>query len=252
MATINEENPNTDAETSEVNDSRESKRKSYPVRELKYIIEFVTKIYTELGANVFHDKEAIAKIHNLSPEYIKQPLSTCQQYGLLDLKHGVGYKVSPLFIKIVKPISESERIASIIDSIKSVEIFRSLIQDFEGHPVPPITSIANKIDRDFQLRDGVSPKVAEIFVRNLNDFGLIDSRGDLKLNNPKQEQKPSTKSQDTPPKDEVPMGSIVITIPLKGTGNRKASLHIPEDYSDADLKKIAKFVDALRDDEEDK
>jgi hypothetical protein len=254
MATINDNVSidETDVAESDGGDSKEGKRRSYPVRELKYIIEFVTKIYTELGPNSYHSKENIAKTHNLSADYIKQILSTCQQYKLLDLKHGTGYKVSALFVKIHKPLDDEEKTSAVVESIQSVEIFHSLINDYEGHTVPALNGIVNKIHRDFQLKEALAQKVADIFVRNLNDFNLIDLRGDLQLRpkNSGVKEEPKQKQQEQKVNEMPPIhGHIVITIPLKGVGGRKASLHIPEDYSDADLKKVAKFVDALRDEE---
>jgi hypothetical protein len=240
----NVQNDEAESANHEGGDSKESKRRSYPVRELKYIIEFVTKIYNELGANQFHSKEDIAKIHNLSPEYIKKPLSTCQQYRLLDLKHGVGYKVSALFVKIHKPLSEDERLSAIIESIRSIEIFNKLIQDYSGHSVPSLSGISNNIHRGFDLKTQIAQKVAELFVRNLNDFNLVDLSGQLTL-------KPNVKKQEQEkPKDDVvnppdEKNSVVINIPLKD--GRKAYITIPENYTSADLLKISKFVDALKD-----
>lgn len=247
METKDEEVLNDDV--SNESNGNESRRRSYPVRELKYIIEFVDRIYKELGPNTFHSKDDIARIHNLSSDYIKQPLSTCQQYKLLDLKHGTGYKVSDLFIRISKPLSEEEKINSIIESIRSIEIFNALIPAYEGHPLPLISGITNKIHRDFQLREAIAQKVADIFIKNLTDYNLLDSKGTLVLKKSKPNEVVTPPSSGENPR--VDKDSISIPIPLKGANKRMAFLHIPEDYSDQDLKRISKFVKALRDEDDD-
>ncbi len=232
-------------------DSGGSKRKSYPVRELKYIIDFVGKIYNELGVNLFHSREDIAELHGLEVTSIKQVLSTAQQYGLLDLKHGTGYKVSPLFIRIHKPLNDAEKTLSIVESLRNSEVISKLLDDYNGHSVPSLHGITNNVERSFGFKESIAQRVAEIFGKNLNDFNLINSQNQLALSNG---EKPKVQENTPPPKppskDEnlnADENLVIITIPLRG---KKAFLHLPNDYTDIDLKRVSRFVDALKDDNE--
>src|ERR1700733_12986469 len=73
---------------------------SYPSIELSEGIALVTKISTDLGNTQYHDKELIAKALGFAWSSLKMKISTCVQYGLVELKHGIGYKVTLLFIQI--------------------------------------------------------------------------------------------------------------------------------------------------------
>lgn len=255
MEHVNDEDIEDDVDNSSSDKgSRESKRKLYPVRELKYIIDFVAKIYNQLGASLYHSREDIAKTHNLAVLTIKQVLSTAQQYALLDLKHGTGYKVSPLFVKIHKPLNEAEKKGAVIDSLKSCNMINKLLKDYEGHVVPQLPGITNNIVRTFDLKESLAQKVAEIFLSNLRDFSLIDESNNLSLNvETKADEKPSSDDKTPPSKNNFEskpedQGVTVIPIPLKALG-KKAYLHLPDGYTDADLNRIAKFVNALKDDD---
>lgn len=246
-------------DSQEIEQNEKDKRgqgQSYPVKEHSYVVNFVSKIYTELGYTAFHSKERIAEIHNLAVPSIRQILSTGQQYKLLELKHGTGYKVTPLFIKIFRPVNDQEKKEAIIESLKSPEFFTDLFQDFTGHVVPSNNGIANIFIRK-GLRETAAIRLAEIFITNIKEYGLINQSNILSYSNPEagsDKNNNSTKGENSKPEDlkvkeEVPVqakpGIVDIVIPLKST-TVKAHLLIPEDYKDEDLDRIAKFVEALK------
>src|SRR5437868_5946679 len=80
-----------------------NKRQVLPAFTLEEMLTFTSKIYTELGFGAFHNKDLIAKSHGLVYDSIKQKFSSAQMYGLLELKFGTGYKLTPLFLKVYKP-----------------------------------------------------------------------------------------------------------------------------------------------------
>jgi hypothetical protein len=227
-------------------------RKKYPVRDLKGMLEFVTKIYMELGPSQYHSREDIAKLHSLEVTSIKQIMSTAVQYGLLELKHGTGYKVSSLFVKIHKPLNENEKQASVVESLQQSEVMKKLLDDYVGHTLPAQSGITNNIARTWEFKDAISSRVAEIFLKNVNDFNLVNGRGELLLKRPTEkpaDPPPIVQQKNTehpkPPSD----GSIEIPVPLKN--GRLAHIRLPNDYTDTDLRRISKFVDALKDGDND-
>ncbi len=84
------------------------KRVSYVARDHKSMIDFVAAIYKNLGHTDFHSNKAIATLHKLASDSIKQQLTSAQQYKLLEIKFGIGYKVTELFKRILLPINDHE------------------------------------------------------------------------------------------------------------------------------------------------
>lgn len=251
-------NRSTDNNIGEDASEKNSKRSnSYPARTHSFALAFVEKIYQELGSSDFHSKENIADAHGLAVPSIKTTLSTAQQYGLLEIKHGIGYKVTALAIKIFHPENDSEKISSIIESLKMSDIFSQLLNEFNGQVVPSLTGITNIIIRRYDFKNPIAERIAEIFIDNLKDYNLINPKnilfldGKLKSTNSAattQESKgPATESGRAGGKEDFTAnqpGIVDILIPLKG--KRKAHLLIPEEYTEEDLDRIAKFVEALK------
>lgn len=252
----------TAAQTEEKNQPK--KRNSYVSRDHKSMVEFVSRIYRNLGHSDYHSNKAIAVVHELSPDSIKQQLTSSQQYKLLELKHGTGYKVTDLFKRIYLPVNEAEGRSAIIDSLKSPETYAPLFKEYEYHILPPVSGIKNHFVRNHQFKEDVAEKTAQIFIDNLKDYNLIDGRGVLisamkaPLNTPPTSDTPANNTdpakknvekevkreeQDSFTPDKPKM--IDIVIPLKSTKNT-AHLLLPEDYKEEDLDRISKFVEALK------
>jgi hypothetical protein len=166
----------TDDENSSSKDGKE--RVSYVSKDLKTIIEFVGKVYSQLGHTIYHSNKAIATIHGLSPNSIKMHLSSAQQYKLLELKHGTGYKVTDHFQKIFLPRDDNEKRAAVIESLKNPETYQQLFKDYEYHVVPR-DGVKNHFIRNFGFKDDNATRAAEVFLANLKEFELLDSRGVL-------------------------------------------------------------------------
>src|SRR5712672_2485433 len=99
---MKEEKTNSSSPLEDENQSKEGrKRISYVSKDLKTIVDFIAKVYNQLGHTEFHSNKAIATVHGMSPDSIKLHLSSAQQYKLLELKHGTGYKVTDHFQKIL-------------------------------------------------------------------------------------------------------------------------------------------------------
>jgi hypothetical protein len=255
MSTENNKMPDEQQETD--HGEKERRGQSYPVREHSFVVNFVSKIYTELGYTAFHSKERIAEIHGLAVPSIRQILSTAQQYKLLEIKHGTGYKVTSLFIRIYRPVNDQEKKEAIIESLRSPDFFVDLFNDFTGHVVPSNNGIANIFIRK-GLKEIAATRLAEIFITNLKEYGLVNQNNilsyaspetgvDKKNNNTINGENSTPETKKTKEEDSIQLkpGIVDIVIPLKST-TVKAHLLIPEDYKEEDLDRIAKFVEALK------
>lgn len=244
-----------------VNDStnKETKKRStYVSKDHVSMVNFVSEIYKNLGHTDYHSNKAIAAVNGLSPDSIKQHLSSCQQYKLLEIKHGTGYKITDLFKRIFLPVNETEKRSAIIESLKAPDTYQQLFKEYEYHIVPPLNGIKNHFVRNLHLKEDIAEKTAQIFIDNLNDYELIDYRGVLTsainlkpIENNKPQDLPENREEREEEKENIKVDDpkepkiIDIVIPLKTT-KTQAHLLIPEDYKEEDLERIARFVDALK------
>lgn len=154
------------------------KRVSYIAKDLATIIEFVGKVYNSLGHTSYHSNKAIATIHGLSPDSIKQYLTAAQGYKLFELKHGTGYKITEHFQKIFLPKNDNEKRSAVIESLKNPETYQQLFKDYEYHLVP-LEGVKNHFIRSYGFKEDVALKATQVFLQNLKDFELLDGRGVL-------------------------------------------------------------------------
>ena len=103
------------------------KRVTWVSKDLKSMIEFIGKVYSKLGHTEYLSNKAIAAVHGLSADSIKMHLSSGQQYKLLELKHRIGYKITEHFQKIFLPKNDSEKRASVIESLKTCRYLSSTL-----------------------------------------------------------------------------------------------------------------------------
>lgn len=177
---MNEENLKADHSFDDENQSSKDSKKriSYVSKDLKSMIDFVAKVYNQLGHTTHHNNKAIATVHGFSPDSIKQQLTSAQQYKLLELKHGIGYKITEDFKKLYLWKSENEKRSAVIDSLKAPDTYQQLFKDYE-YNVVPLDGVKNHFIRSFGFKEGIAAKAAQIFLDNLKDFELLDSRGVL-------------------------------------------------------------------------
>lgn len=135
-----EEKLSTNDPLDDDNQSKEGKKRvSYVSKDLKSMVDFVAKVYNQLGHTTFHSNKAIATVHGLSPDSIKMHLSSSQQYKLFELKYGIGYKVTDHFQKIYLPRTENEKRNAIIESLKNPGnklIFQSELEAANKKTIP--------------------------------------------------------------------------------------------------------------------
>lgn len=245
----------------ELDDQKGSKRISYVSRGHKSMVDFVALIYNNLGHAEYHNNKAIATVHGLSHASIKQQLTSSQQYKLLELKFGVGYKPTDLFTRIFLPVNDAEKRSAVIESLKSPETYQELFKQYEFHVVPPVAGLKNYFVRNLQFRDDIAEKAAQIFIENLKDYDLLDARGVLtsginykpSSTNGSGSDKPATekpaeeiKPPPPPPDKPAPKHDDLFELPIPLPNKRKAYLHYPIDnLTSKDIKVIHKAIDFI-------
>lgn len=243
----------------DANNDNENKRETYPIKTFKNVESFVGNIYKRYGDVDVLSTQKIADANNLSPNSIKQILSTCQQYGCLHNIHGKGYKITESFTKIFHPENEEEKVATIIDCIRNVRFYISLFNDYNEKVVPAVEGLQNRFIREFKMKAHIAKNAADIFLQNLRDFNLINSRNVLIIRN---EFKSQIAASDNTVNEISVKNSVnssthnnnnnkdkyeddkIIKIPIKLKDNRMAYLNFPQDFTDDDLRKIFKVMKA--------
>lgn len=250
-------------------DSRESKKRvSYASKDLSTMIDFVGKVYNQLGHTTYHTNKAIATVHGLSPDSIKLHLSSAQQYKLLELKHGIGYKVTEHFQKLFLPKNDGERRNAVIESLKNADTYQQLFRDYEYHVVPP-EGVKNHFIRTFGMKEDAAVRAAQVFMDNLKEFDLLDSRGVLtsalplkpvisEVSSENEEEDKNKSNQDTPPAnlpanprvDKLVFQSELDaagkkTIPIHLTDDKQAMLVYPSDISEDDIELVKHQIEGV-------
>lgn len=251
-------------EVDSAGESISSGRKTpYVSRTLANILHFVTNIYSKLGPG-YHDAAKIAAVNGLKALSIKQQLTTAQQYGLLEIKFGIGYRTTNLFTRIHLYKNDKEKRSATIEALKKPETYAGLFKEFEFHTVP-LEGVRNHLIRDHGYTNDLAEKLAQIFIDNLKENNLLDSRGVLMsgvqfISTPEEiiedpYQKPQVQETpiipDSSGKDEDTLFELPIPLP----GKRRAFLKYPVDtITRKDIKVITKALEfiasSLEDEEE--
>ena len=222
---------------------------SYPYKSFDDTYAFVSKIYDELGHDVYHTRDQIAALFNMAANSIKQPISSAQQFGMLEIKHGTGYKTTDLFGRLYLPGDDDEKAKSILDSLKSSKLYSDLFNLYEKSGIlPNITGLTNTITRNYKFEPSLSGKIAREFAEALKHHGFLDDKNILRLSFKTQPVPDVTQKSEPTDKPENETGTVTVIIPLRE--GKKAKLTLPDHYTDKDLKRIKKFVNALMDDEQ--
>lgn len=245
---------------------------AYPSYTIEFCIEFTKRFHQQFGNTTFSQREEIAKVMKVSVGHIQTQISSSVQYGLIDMKVKVGYKPSDRFLRVYKPIDERERQEALFDTLLNPELYFKLITQFKDGIVPSVPGLATILFRNYNIAEAASESAAKIFIENLQFLNLLDNENHLLLNrdfgNETEEDKGGFDQEisggngngqkqviyypEQRPVEQKnvevalvdPPQTYPIPIPLKG--GRVAKLVVPEGFTNEDLDKITRFIDALR------
>jgi hypothetical protein len=238
---------------------------AYPAFTLEYAIEFTKNIYLNFGTSGFNSRETIAAVLKKSAEYLKSPISTCVQYGLLDMKSKVGYKPSELFMSIYKQLDEEVLRSAMIECLKGPKLYSILIEKYKGNIVPSLTALSTNLFKNHDIAENTSEKAASVFLENLKFLDLISRDNTLIDLEKSTEESPvimpletlespilqsndrKNHNLDDNMKGFDTLSSFIVEVPLGE--NRKAKVLCPIDVNNRDWKKIIKVLNSYIDDD---
>ncbi len=220
----------------------------YPFKELSYILQFGGNIYNRLDHTAYNKAEAIAAVNNLKPASIKQILTACQLYNILELKHRVGYKLTPEFYKITQPSSDTEKQNTIIQCLQAPELYKELFGSYNGLKLPQKEFIVNRLVREYGFIKGVADTATDVFLSNLSEYKLVNAYGILtlkkatsvseaKTDEPTEtpshdehahDSQPKNKEQQNGHRNGINMHDQLASYEFPLTGTKKAVLYYPK------------------------
>ncbi len=238
---------------------------SYPVESIRESLEDIQKIFNETGTINPVPKETISTLLGKKPASLIMNFSTWKQYGIVNDLRIKGFLPTAVYKKYIDKTYPTDERNAMLTMFKSAPLYIKLIDNLDGKQLPSEEKFSNILkDAPYNVSANSADRAAKVFYQNLRELGLIGTNNTFLFNNNPSIIKPDAKVQDkdktdpnftTPPadkKDVLDEGVITILIPLKSGADgvkRKANLIVPDDYTDADLKRVEKFVAALKVDE---
>lgn len=146
---------------------------AYPSHTIEDSIALVKEIYSKYGPSVYVTREQIADLLNIAEGTVQTKVSSSVQYGLLEMKAKEGYKPSGLFVRIHKPLDESEKTDALIETMRSPKLYFDLIKEFEGQIVPYTTGLAIVLFRKHHIAENASSRAAAVFIENAKFIGAL-------------------------------------------------------------------------------
>jgi len=236
----------------------------YPSYTIESCVKFTTRVDDEFLDIDFTPVQDISNTLNLSGGAFLQQLSSCVQYGLLELKQKVGYKPSLLFKKIRKPLPSENVNDLLVECLQRPSLYKRLINDLREKQLPSEKGLANTLDRNYAIKGNAANLAAKVFIKNIASLGLVSPDNILKLDAsyiPFEEadevevseevvetkaEKPqllALTEQRKPAAEEKSFKTREIPVFLQGD-NREAKLVLPIDFTEDDLKRIVKVLNA--------
>lgn len=238
---------------------------AYPSFSLESSLKMATKIYHEFTSLNFIPVESISKFLDTRGGTFLMQMSSCVQYGLLELKKGEGYKPTPLLEKIMKPMEHENINDLLLECLMKPELYKKLFNDFKDKKLPSESGLTNTLDRLYGVKGNGAITAAKVFFKNINAAKLISSENELKIgtylpfiemdsnnsedsdrvtynlnNGNRQLPAPGFTTKENGQNKEKKGKEIPIFL----KDNREAKVVLPEDFSDEDLNKIVRVLTA--------
>jgi hypothetical protein len=250
-----------------VKKAQRTRNSSYPSFTIENCVKFTTRIDSEFSNINYTPAKDISETIGLSGGAFLQQLSSCVQYGLLELKAGDGYKSTHRFEKIKKPLPSENVNDTLIECFQEPALYKRLINDLREKQLPSEKGLANTLDRTYGVKGNAANVAAKVFLKNVQALGLLGTGNVLKLDNayiPFEEtseedteeipqvinEQPKLLAASTDQKPQVESKQQVqnlntreIPVFLQGD-KREARLVLPIDFTEDDLKRVVKVLSA--------
>ena len=170
--------------------------KAYPAIDLSSAVKRAEIIQKYIGNGVYFNRETMAKgmgYKSLSG-VATRAIAALVHFGLLERKKDT-YTLSDLAVHIVLPISDEDKQEAIRTAVKEPELYRELIQNYEGKHLP--AALGNILAVNHGINPNSSAQAALAFVESLRYAGMmngdvVDSMGERSEEGIDNEEAPSS------------------------------------------------------------
>jgi len=188
-----------------------AKRIYYPFINLREAVERVTDLRTKLGNGPYKTGAVLSALGYKGPSGASgRTLASLSYYGLLSKTSG-GYELSPLATRIVRPVSDPDKNAAVLEAVQRPKLFSALLDTYNGEQMPSM--LDNYLIHNFEMTDAGAKKASNVFKKSLKyagavgEDGIIDVGGGIEL-------APEDQSQNlVPPRSTAPATSNTKSLP---------------------------------------
>ena len=221
-----------------------------PMVDLESVLGFVDKVEGE-GLQTLSQQEVAKRLGYANPTSTPfyRRVVAAKLFGLLDTTQGVN--LTRLALDYFKPTDEESKQQALLTAVKNVIAYTGIIERFSEKRLPPLDILKNFVEREFDLSPEAANACADIFVRSVNQAGLVKGDGTLSLNLPN----PATRHGSSQ-KASSPVGSSLIPntpaaiseeseshyLTLDASRNRRVTLQAPPVITASELKRIQNWL----------
>lgn len=215
--------------------STKQQQSSWPSETILASVDLVNKIVEQKGSAKPVSRREISVITGKAEATLVMKLSSCVQYGLLESKFGQGYVPGAFYDKYTNPVFESDKTKVCLQMFANPDLYKRLINEYNGKSLPNETGLSNHLKSDFELNPNSAIKAAKIFFENCRDLNLIEAGNRLKFIIPESNGQNTIQpialkeEQPTIPTLVFPIQDELFELPIPLPKGRKAFLRYPVD-----------------------
>lgn len=192
--------------------------KEYPLYDLEYCINFTEQVRSKLG-NRFSTREQIASALGISEGNTISKVSSCKQYGLLELVKKEGYKPTDIFLKVTRGRNDAEKREALLYCIQHPTIYGDFIKKYNGQGLP--TDIATIFFWDYKIAEKAKSSAADTFLQTLRFANVISPDNILSLGVEPNNSSDQIKSEEEVHEDIQEVGSVKLLNPPKSNNDQE-------------------------------
>lgn len=239
---------------------------SYPSNSIDHAVALTTNVYKFFGNSVYASREMISSKVGISDSHLQTQLSSCVQYGLLELKNKEGYKPTQLFTRIYKPL-QTENVEDLKkEAFKNPELYKKVIQEHDNS-VLTVDGLATILFRNYKVSEQASRFAAKVFLENARALKLINEENFFNTGMVLQsdvieveDEDDDSEREETPEYKFLPPPSEKKKedrdgkgfqksfnhppIPIFLDGGAVAELYLPNGFNKTDLERVVKVITA--------
>lgn len=231
----------------------------YPADNLAEALVMLEKVKAAIGLSAAK-RELIANAlgYKSMSGHAARRLGSLSHFGLLERAGKGAARISPLGKAILMPTSDEERARSIVEAVRTPNLFATLIAKYSGHALPSM--LTNLLAREHGVNASGSEAAANTFRESVEFAGLlkngvlssevaVESRKDSEREPDKAEPGPGAAvggSNAAVPKGDTPTidapETAHFTISLDPRKGRVAKIAMPIPVTTRDLKNVEAWV----------